>query len=302
MALPKIKAVFVDMDGTLFDSRHVVRHRTVKVLHALRQRRVAFIVATGRPFPDVFGNLAKATLHPDFVITSNGARIHDGQHNTVFECDMDAESVCRLFQLSPHLTDEGVVDPTVPARRILFNVNCKDRWLTNECIEEVRAAFHPAFVYEKTDPMAQTAKTLQGTHSIWIRGAHEDLICVKKYIDRELSNEISCTFALPHILDCFAKGINKGVALDKVCRCLGIAHKETVAFGDGMNDMEMLQAAGQAFVMANAQAMVKRAAVGLLVIRSNDEEGVALKLEELLAANAFTSCSRNRDPEALPSA
>ncbi|KAG5498297.1 hypothetical protein JIQ42_03103 [Leishmania sp. Namibia] len=300
MALPKIKAVLVDMDGTLFDSHHFVSPRTVKVIHALRERGVAFIVATGRSFPDVFGNLAKANLHPDFIITSNGARIHDADHNAVFAHDMDAESVCRLFQLSPHLTNDGVVDPAVQARRILFNINCRDRWLTNECIAEVRAAFHPTFIYEQVDPMAQTAATLQGTHSMWIRGAHADLICMEKYVDRELSHQLGCSFALPHILDCFAKGINKGVALEKVCQYLGIVHGETIAFGDGMNDIEMLQAAGQGFVMSNAGEMLMQAAAELPVIGSNDEEGVAVKLEELLAADAFVACSQHSDPAALP--
>lgn len=287
MTSPKIKAVFVDMDGTLFDSDHLISPRTTKVIHALEERGVAFVVATGRPFPDVFGNLAKANLRPDFIITSNGARVHDAQHNIVFACDMDAESVCRLFQLSPHLREDGVVDSAVQPRRILFNVNCKDRWLTNECIPEVRAAFHPSFIYERADPMAHTAETLKGTHSMWIRGAHADLLCVKKYVDRELSHEIGCTFALPHILDCFSKGIDKGVAMDNVCKRLGIDLRETIAFGDGMNDIPMLTAAGQSFVMANAAEMVKQAAPELPVIPSNNEEGVACKLEELLATDAF---------------
>ncbi|CBZ28506.1 haloacid dehalogenase-like hydrolase-like protein [Leishmania mexicana MHOM/GT/2001/U1103] len=287
MTSPKIKAVFVDMDGTLLDSDHLISPRTTKVIHALEERGVAFVVATGRPFPDVFGNLAKANLRPDFIITSNGARVHDAQHNIVFACDMDAESVCRLFQLSPHLREDGVVDSAVQPRRILFNVNCKDRWLTNECIPEVRAAFHPSFIYERADPMAHTAETLKGTHSMWIRGAHADLLCVKKYVDRELSHEIGCTFALPHILDCFSKGIDKGVAMDNVCKRLGIDLRETIAFGDGMNDIPMLTAAGQSFVMANAAEMVKQAAPELPVIPSNNEEGVACKLEELLATDAF---------------
>ncbi|KAG5475050.1 hypothetical protein CUR178_04500 [Leishmania enriettii] len=160
MALPKIKAVLVDMGGNLFDSHDFVSPRTVNVIHALRERGVAFIVATERSFPDVFGNLAKSKLHPDFIITSNGARIHDAHHNAVFAHDTDAESVCRLFQLSSHLTDDSVVDPAVQALRILFNINCRNRWLTSECIAEVRAAFHPTFIYEKVDPMAQTATTL----------------------------------------------------------------------------------------------------------------------------------------------
>lgn len=291
MAPCKVKAVFVDMDGTLFDSEHVISPRTVAIIHALKQRGVALIAATGRPFPDVFANLAKANLSPDFIITSNGARVHDAAHNIVFACDMNAESVCKLFQLSTHLTEDGVVDPAVPARQILFNINCRDRWLTNKCVPEVRATFHPSFLYEQVDPQTQTPESLQGTHSSWVRGSHEDLLCVKKYVDRELSDHISSTFALPHILDCFTRGMNKGVAMSKVCEHLSITHAETIAFGDGMNDVQMLQQAGQGFIMANAAEMVKMAAAQLPVIRSNNEEGVACKLEELLAADAFIDCA-----------
>ncbi|KAG5499874.1 hypothetical protein GH5_04010 [Leishmania sp. Ghana 2012 LV757] len=148
--------------------------------------------------------------------------------------------------------------------------------------------------------MAQTATTLRSTHSMWIRGAYADLLCVKKYVDRELSHRLSCSFALPHILDCFAKGINKGVALEKVCQYLGIGHGKTIAFGDGMNEIEMLQTAGQGFVMSNAGEMLMQAAAELPVIGPNDEEGVAVKLEDLLAADAFVACSQHSDLAALP--
>lgn len=282
-----IKAVFVDMDGTLFDAQHAIGRRTVAAIHALKERGVYFVVATGRPFPDVFANLDKALLHPDFIITSNGSRVHDATRNVVFEGNLDADAVCRLFQLSPHLNQDGVVDPAVPARLLYYNVNCNDRWFTNACLPEVRAAFHPSFLYEQVDPATCTAETLRGTHSMWVRGTHEDLICVQKFIEREFHGVVSSTFALPFILDVFPTGMSKGVAMTRVCNLLGITPAETVAFGDGMNDLQMLRAAGQGFVMANAAPMVKAAAPELPVIDSNNDEGVAKKLEELLAANAF---------------
>ncbi|KPA85359.1 Haloacid dehalogenase-like hydrolase putativehaloacid dehalogenase-like hydrolase-like protein [Leptomonas pyrrhocoris] len=282
-----IKAVFVDMDGTLFDKRHRISPRSVEAIRALKAKGAFFIVATGRPFPDVFGTLGNANLHPDFIVTSNGSRVHDAQHETVFQCDLDAEAVCRIFQLSPHLTAEGVVDPAAPKRQIYYNVNCKDRWLTNECLSSVRAAFHPSYLYEQVDPMAFTPASLQGTHGIWVSGAHEDLNCVRKFIEREFDGVVSCTFALPHILDIFPAGMNKGVALARVCEKLSVSPSEAIAFGDGMNDLQMLRAAGHGFVMANAAPMVKEAATGLPVIDSNDNDGVAKKIEELLAAGAF---------------
>ncbi|KAK7196360.1 haloacid dehalogenase-like hydrolase-like protein [Novymonas esmeraldas] len=290
MARPKVKAVFIDLDGTLFDSEHRISERTVAVLHTLKERGVAFVVATGRPYTDVFGNLAAAALCPDVIVTSNGARVHDARHAVIFECNMCPDSVRRIFQISPHLTDDGTTDLAVPARRLLLNVNCGDRWFTNLCVPEVRAAFHPSYIYEQVDPAAHTAESLQGTHSMWVRGAHDDLACVKKFVDRELSGKISCTFAQPYILDCFPAGMHKGVAMGHVCAHLGILTSEAIAFGDGMNDVQMLRTAGQGYVMANAAEMVKEAAAGLPVIHSNNEEGVARQLEALLAADAFTSC------------
>jgi Cof subfamily protein (haloacid dehalogenase superfamily) len=282
-----IKAVFVDMDGTLFDSQHAISARTVQALHALKERGVYFIVATGRPFPDVFGSLDEADLHPDFIITSNGSRVHDVNRDIVYQCDLNSNGVCRVFQLSPHLTDEGVVDPAAPKRQLYYNVNCKNRWFTNECLGVVRAAFHSSFLCEQVDPATLTPEMLEGTHSVWIRGSHEDLQCVKNFIDRELNGIISCTFSLPFILDVFPTGMHKGVAMVNVCEKLHITPSEAIAFGDGMNDLQMLRAAGHGFVMANAAPMVKAAATGLPIIDSNDGEGVAKKIEELLASGSF---------------
>ncbi|KAG5475051.1 hypothetical protein CUR178_04501 [Leishmania enriettii] len=98
-----------------------------------------------------------------------------------------------------------------------------------------------------------------------IRGVHADLLCVKKYVDRALSHRLSCSFALAHILDCFAKGINRGVALEMVCHYLGIVHGETIAFGDGMHDIEILQAAGQGVVISNAGEMLTQAQLSSLL-------------------------------------
>ncbi|KPI88843.1 haloacid dehalogenase-like hydrolase-like protein [Leptomonas seymouri] len=282
-----IKAVFVDMDGTLFNSEHTISPRTIAAIHAVKEKGAYLIVATGRPFPDVFGNLDKASLQPDFIVTSNGSRIHDAKRSIVFQCDLSEEAVCRIFQLSPYLSEEGFVDTAAQKRQIYYNVNCNDRWFTNECLASVRAAFHPSFLYEQVDPMACTPESLKGTHSMWVRGMHADLQCVKNFIDREFAGIVSCTFALPHILDVFPAGMNKGVAMARVCENLGIKHSETIAFGDGMNDLQMLHAAGQGYVMGNAAPMVKAAAKDLPVIDSNNEEGVAKKLEDLLAAGSF---------------
>nr|ACS87866.1 haloacid dehalogenase-like hydrolase-like protein [Angomonas deanei] len=282
----KIKAVFSDLDGTLYNAQHTVSQRTFKAVKALQDKGIPFIMATGRPFPDVFANLETTGLKPDFIITSNGSRVHDAMHDHVFGCDVNPESVERFFQLSMHLTDDGVVDASAPARSIQLNLNYEDRWLTNQCTDEVRAMYHPSLNYEQVDPTTFSAATLSGTHSMYAWGKHEDLLCVKKYIERELP-DVTCAFPLPHILDCFPAGNHKAVAVQKVCDELGIDMKETIAFGDGMNDVQMLHGVGQGYVMDNAAPMVKEAMEGLPVIGTNNDDAVAVKLEELLAKGAF---------------
>lgn len=282
----KIKAVFSDLDGTLYNSQHTVSARTFKAITALQAKGVPFIMATGRPHPDVFANLETTGLKPDFIITSNGSRVHDAMHDHVFGVDVNPESVRRFFQLSPHLNEDGVVDPAAPERFLQMNLNYEDRWLTNKCTEEVRAMYHPSLNYEEVNPKDFDADMLMGTHSMYAWGKHEDLVCVKKFVERELP-DVKCAFALPHILDCFPMGNHKAIAVQKVCDELEIDMDEVIAFGDGMNDIQMLHEVGQGYVMANAAPMVKEAMEGLPVIGRNDDDAVAAKLEELMAADAF---------------
>lgn len=292
----KIKAVFSDLDGTLYNSKHTVSNRTFKAITALQAKGVPFIMATGRPFPDVFANLETTGLKPDFIITSNGSRVHDSMHDHVFGCDINPESVRRFFQLSLHLNDDGVVDAAAPVRHVQLNLNYEDRWLTNECTEEVRAMYHPSLNYEQVDPKSFTADMLVGTHSMYAWGKHEDLLCVKKFIERELP-DVTCAFPLPYILDCFPKGNHKAIAVQKVCDELEIDMSEAIAFGDGMNDVQMLHEVGQGYVMANAAPMVKEAMKGLPVIGTNDDDAVAAKIEELLAADAFEGIVTSEEEE-----
>jgi Cof subfamily protein (haloacid dehalogenase superfamily) len=73
-------------------------------------------------------------------------------------------------------------------------------------------------------------------------------------------------------------GFDKGTALRRVCEHLGVSPEDTMAFGDNLNDLELIQAAGVSVAVANAVGAVKEAA--RLVTASNDEDGVALAIEE----------------------
>ena len=74
------------------------------------------------------------------------------------------------------------------------------------------------------------------------------------------------------------RGISKGTGLIGLCHLLGIPTSAAVAFGDGMNDLEMIQAAGLGVAMGNAHDDLKRAA--RVVALCNDADGVAEVVRE----------------------
>lgn len=73
---------------------------------------------------------------------------------------------------------------------------------------------------------------------------------------------------------------NKGVALKYICLHLGVDPEDCIAFGDSMNDVEMLQAAGIGIAMANSEAGVKE--IADQVCESCEENGVAKTLERMM--------------------
>jgi hydroxymethylpyrimidine pyrophosphatase-like HAD family hydrolase len=87
------------------------------------------------------------------------------------------------------------------------------------------------------------------------------------------------------ILDLLPPGVSKGWALERLATRLGVDRKETMAIGDNWNDVDMLEWAGQAVMMANAAQDLRALAKtrGWKQTLPNDEDGVAVTLERAIA-------------------
>ena len=83
-------------------------------------------------------------------------------------------------------------------------------------------------------------------------------------------------------LDVMARGVDKGTALTTLAELAGVPISSTVAFGDYLNDLEMLRAAGTAVAMENAHAQLKE--VADIIAPPNTDNGVSVVLRELLSS------------------
>ena len=96
-------------------------------------------------------------------------------------------------------------------------------------------------------------------------------------LERAVGEDATVVQALPDMIEIVPRGASKGDGLRRVLDRLAVDPAQTLAIGDGENDIEMLQLVGLGVAMGNAGVAVKRAADA--VTATNDADGVALALE-----------------------
>ena len=112
---------------------------------------------------------------------------------------------------------------------------------------------------------------------------HQELLQIEAELNQRYGDRINVTFSLPDCLEVMHAGVHKGNAVRAVLEQHGLEMSQAVAFGDGMNDFEMLSMVGRGVVMGNAHDRLKLALPNHDQTLSSDEDGVAVYLERLFA-------------------
>ena len=253
-----IKAAFFDIDGTLLSfNTHRVSEGTVRAFDLLHRCGVRTFLSTGRP---------KVLIPPmpvDFEggITMNGALVRcEGEvlrRNPIPQADSEAWiDFAKRHSLSTMIfTEEGMFASQVNdvARRLRDQL---EFLMPDEVpIDDLRE--HEAYQIIALMPVALDAEVGHLMPHCRLPRWH------------------------PAFSDIVCDGNSKAVGMDAVCRYLGISQSETLAFGDGANDIEMLQWAGIGVAMGNADDNVKAHADR--VTTSVDDEGIEQAVRLLLA-------------------
>jgi Cof subfamily protein (haloacid dehalogenase superfamily) len=106
---------------------------------------------------------------------------------------------------------------------------------------------------------------------------------VYETIKQNYSDVVDVTFSLPVVLEVMAKGTNKGTALSSLLTGLNIEPEACIGFGDGLNDLEMLDFVGVGHIMGNADEQLKSQLPHLKVIGKNHDDAVARSLQHIFA-------------------
>lgn len=261
------RIVASDLDGTLLSPDHSLSPYARETLQLLTRKGIHFVFATGRHYVDI-AQMRDGLGIDAYMITSNGARVHNTAGELVFSHNLDEEIARELFAIQHHNPD------------IYTNVYRDEEWFLNRhrpdemdffCESDFSyQIYHPGEL--PTDGISKVFFTCGDPALL----APLEMALIARWGDR-----INVCFSLPTCLEVMAGGVSKGHALEAVSQSLGGSLKECIAFGDGMNDTEMLDCAGKGYIMGNADPRLKDRLPELEVIGSNAEQAVPKTLRKL---------------------
>ena len=269
-----IKVIATDMDGTLLDAQgQLDLPRLEKILDQLDQKGIRFVIATGNEvyrMRELLGHLIDRVV----LVVANGARIFEANQLIQAQTwdDRIVEKAIQYFK-GRECKDQFVVT-TINGGFVKEGTVFTDleSFMTPEMIEKFYQRMH--FVEELNPELfggvlkmsmvvgeERTASVLKGINDLF--GGHV----------RAVSSGFGC-------IDILQDGIHKAWGLEELLKRWDLKAQQIMAFGDSENDLEMLEIAGIAYAMGNADDKVK--AVAKALAPSNSQGGVYQVLEKWL--------------------
>jgi len=262
--------VAIDVDGTLLDSNKNLSPYTKETIQRCIANGITVCICTGRPaqtidrFTELLGGKEFSAIREMPFILYNGAMVAVGAtHDIIFEQALTEEAGKTLLSLGQELGSTLIAW----SKHKLY-VNEINARIKNYCtITQVEP-----ILINNPDELSK-----QGiTKMIWYDNVERMPALINALQANPVCHEINYFTSNPLFLELVDKHCSKGLAIEQLIRHLGIPREETIAIGDGYNDIPMLTYAGLGIAMGNACDASK--AVANAVTDTNDNDGVAKAL------------------------
>lgn len=279
-----IRMIGFDLDGTLLTEKKELCPYTIDILKRAVKQGIEILPVTGRPLCGL-PKMVKELVGLRYAITANGARILDLKEGRVLREQLvdtkTAEQILEILGKYDTLR-EIYYDGTGYAKRAELE-KIHQFFEEGPMAEYVRTTRQPV-----EDLMEKFYKENRAVDKV--QGVFAHLEERKKALDEiKQLKDVTVTGALKNNIEVNGIGVNKGDALLWLADYLGIAAQETMAFGDGDNDIALLEKAGTGVAMKNGREEVKDVA-DAITERTNDEEGAAQFIEKYVLKKGDTTC------------
>lgn len=260
----------MDIDGTLVNDHGVIPESAKRAIQQAREKSHLVFICTGRSKAELFPEILEVGF--DGIIGAAGGYIEVGQ-DVILHKTVRTEDVYHLVTYF----NEHHIDFYLESNGGLFaSENCKNH--INTIIDRI--------LIENPDAREEVEKGLRPFHDALIEG--EDLIRTDinkiSFLGSDIPIEViqkefeNIFHVIPSTVPMFGEnsgelslpGIHKATAIETVLEYLSIPKTDTFAFGDGINDLEMIEFVEYGIAMGNAKDALKDAADDVTDIHDND--------------------------------
>lgn len=238
-----IKLIVSDVDGTLAEDGGSINPELFDVILKLKEQGIYFVAASGRHQVSL-EHAFEPIKDRIFFISANGCYVGTSKRElflTEYRKELASDMICDMRAEGMDLMVDGVDCVYTDSKNEAFV-----DWLEN--------GYH--FKVERVDDLLRLDAPILKVSGCIMSGIAEEKAL---FIQKKYENELKVTLAGIQWLDTMDPAVNKGNALKLLQESLEILPEETMAFGDQLNDIEMLKRAYYSFAVANARPEAKEA-------------------------------------------
>jgi Cof subfamily protein (haloacid dehalogenase superfamily) len=260
----KIRAIAIDLDGTLLTSTKIITDRTIATLAKVMEQGIKVSIATGRSL-DTAIRFIRQVGTPFPAVCYNGSCIYDpvtGQDLWHITLERNiCEDIVRISgKVASHL--HVFMDHT-----LYFT----EKGRHADYLEPLSSQLGKTIDFFTMDDM-------RFTKAMFI-GDPKETAAIGAQLKEKYGDSLHLVYSHPDYFEIMTGGATKGSALARLMSMYHITSDQVLAFGDADNDKEMLSWARYGIAMGNSHESVKSVAAG--IAGHNDADGVAEKIEEL---------------------
>ncbi|MFQ9067632.1 MAG: HAD family hydrolase, partial [Romboutsia timonensis] len=258
-----IKLIASDMDGTLLNDKDEIHEEFYQVFQELKKQNIIFAAASGRQYYNLAKRFEKIKDDMMFIAENGTFVVYKGEELLLNA--LDKETAIELIKIGRDIKESYVV---LCGKKSAY-IESKDERL----IKEVEKYYEK---YKIVNDLTKVEDDILKVTICDFIGSEENSYTY--YNDYKENLQVSVSGQI--WLDITDKGVNKGIAINKLQELLNIKHEETMVFGDYLNDLEMMESAYHSYAMENAHDDLKK--VARFRAKKNTENGVVEKIKEVL--------------------
>lgn len=269
--LKNIKIAFIDIDGTLSNSKKEVTKETIESIKYATKHGMYVVLCSGRTNSYVC-EISKKIHASSFVISCNGAETYNYETNqNVFDNKIAIDDINTIWKYC-QTNNIGCILNTQDQR--YCNEAIYDNYSNKILLKGIQSfnidTYQIVTGQKNYDKMSQLEKFIGENNNLKITNASS------AYIEKIQNGN-------HYFFDITNKNVNKGIAIKQLLEYLKLGKENAIGFGDHINDHDLFESVGFKIAMANANPKLKEQAD--FITLSNDENGVAHFLNNFIDYN-----------------